>query len=124
MNLLVPLLAAALAAAPAAAGLSPAERRITATVDAEQARTVALLERMVNQNSGSMNLAGVEAVSRMVRAELEPLGFEVRWIPMGEVGRAGHLVATHKGNGRGKRLLLIGHLDTVFEPDSPFQHFT
>jgi glutamate carboxypeptidase len=124
MNLLLPLLVAALAATPAAAaGLSPAERRMAATVDAEQARTIALLERMVNQNSGSMNLAGVEAVGRMVRAELEPLGFEVRWIPMAEVGRAGHLVATHKGNGRGKRMLLIGHLDTVFEPDSPFQLF-
>jgi glutamate carboxypeptidase len=127
MNLLLPLIAAALAAAPAAAaaaGLSPAERRMVATVDSEQARTIALLERMVNQNSGSMNLAGVEAVGRMVRAELEPLGFEVKWIPMAEVGRAGHLVATHKGNGRGKHMLLIGHLDTVFEPDSPFQHFT
>src|SRR4051812_46068648 len=125
MNLLLPLLVAALAAAPvAAAGLSPAERRMVATVDAEQDRTIALLERMVNQNSGSMNLAGVEAVGRMVRAELEPLGFEVKWIPMAEVGRAGHLVAVHKGNGRGKRMLLIGHLDTVFEPDSPFQHFT
>lgn len=40
---------------------------------------------------------------------------------MAKVGRAGHLIATHKGNGKGKRLLLIGHLDTVFEPDSPFQ---
>jgi glutamate carboxypeptidase len=34
--------------------------------------------------------------------------------------RAGHLFAEHKGK-HGKRLLLIGHLDTVFEPDSPFQ---
>src|SRR5688572_19005738 len=60
----------------------------------------------------------------MMRAELEPLGFEVKWIPMAETGRAGHIVATHRGNDRGKRLLLIGHLDTVFEPDSPFQRFT
>jgi len=127
MNLLLPLVAAALAAVPVAAaatGLTPAERKMVATVGSEQDRTIALLERMVNQNSGSMNLAGVEAVGRMVRSELEPLGFEVKWIPMAEVGRAGHLVATHKGNGRGKRMLLIGHLDTVFEPDSPFQHFT
>ena len=42
---------------------------------------------------------------------------------MAETGRAGHIVATHKGNGRGKKMLLIGHLDTVFEPDSPFQRF-
>ena len=40
---------------------------------------------------------------------------------MTAAGRAGHIVATHKGNGRGKRMLLIGHLDTVFEPDTPFQ---
>ena len=59
----------------------------------------------------------------MMRAELEPLGFEVRWVDMRETGRAGHIIATHHGNGRGKRLLLIGHLDTVFEPDSPFQRF-
>jgi glutamate carboxypeptidase len=59
----------------------------------------------------------------MLRAELEPLGFKVQWIDMRQTGRAGHIVATHKGNGKGKRLLLIGHLDTVFEPDSPFQRW-
>jgi glutamate carboxypeptidase len=112
-----------LLAAPAQAKLTPAEQRIVRTVDSEQPRTLALLERLVNQNSGSLNLAGVEAVGRMMRAELEPLGFEVRWVPMAEAGRAGHIVAVHKGSGRGKRMLLIGHLDTVFEPDSPFQRF-
>lgn len=108
---------------PAAARLAPAEQRIIQTVEREQQRTVSLLERLVNQNSGTLNLAGVEAVGRMMRAELEPLGFDVRWVPMAEVARAGHIVAVHKGNGRGKRMLLIGHLDTVFEPDSPFQRF-
>ncbi len=96
------------------------------TVAAERERSVQLLERLVNQNSGTLNLAGVEAVGRMMRAELEPLGFEVRWVDMRETGRAGHIVATHRARrpGRGKRLLLIAHLDTVFEPDSPFQAFT
>jgi glutamate carboxypeptidase len=117
------LLALALLAAPAEARLSPAEQRIGRTVESEQARTVALLERLVNQNSGSLNVAGVEAVGRMMRSELEPLGFTVRWVPMAETARAGHIVAVHKGSGRGKRMLLIGHLDTVFEPDSPFQRF-
>jgi glutamate carboxypeptidase len=120
---LLPLLALALLASPAAAKLAPAEQKIVRTVDAEQPRTVALLERLVNRNSGSLNLEGVEAVGRMMRAELEPLGFEVRWVPMAEVARAGHIVATHRGSGRGRRMLLIGHLDTVFEPDSPFQRF-
>jgi glutamate carboxypeptidase len=117
------LLLFALLAAPAAAQLSAGEQRMIQTVDREQDRTIAFLERLVNQNSGTLNLAGVEAVGRMVRAELEPLGFEVRWVPMKETGRAGHLIATHKGSGLGKRMLLIGHLDTVFEPDSPFQRF-
>jgi glutamate carboxypeptidase len=78
----------------------------------------------VNQNSGSLNLPGVEAVGRMVRPEFEALGFKVEWLDMKRAGRAGHLVATHRGNGRGKRLLLIAHLDTVFEPHSPFQRWT
>jgi glutamate carboxypeptidase len=42
---------------------------------------------------------------------------------MSAVGRAGHLVARHVGGRRGKRLLLIGHLDTVFERSSPFQRW-
>jgi glutamate carboxypeptidase len=125
MKLFAPLLALfALAfSAAAEARLTGAEQRMSRTVDAEQARSIALLERMVNQNSGTLNLPGVKAVADMVRPEFEQLGFDVRWIDMAETGRAGHLVATHRGNGRGKRILLIGHLDTVFEPDSPFQRF-
>ena len=122
---LLALLCLALAVPVAAeARLTSAEQRMIETVDSEQERSIALLERLVNQNSGSLNLAGVEEVGRMMRAELEPLGFEVRWAPMAEAGRSGHIVATHKGYGRGKKMLLIGHLDTVFEPDSPFQRFT
>jgi glutamate carboxypeptidase len=108
--------------APAQAQLSRAETRMIATVDAEQERTVSMLERWVNQNSGTLNPAGVKAVSEMVRAELEPLGFTVEWIDISAAGRSGHLVARHPG--RGKKMLLIGHLDTVFEPDSPFQRWT
>jgi glutamate carboxypeptidase len=115
------LAAFALAPLPAAAKLTPAETRMIRTVDAEQARTLAMLEKWVNQNSGSLNIDGVTKVGEMLRAELESLGFTVQWIDMRATGRAGHIVASHKGNGRGKRLLLIGHLDTVFEPDSPFQ---
>ncbi|WP_309088123.1 M20/M25/M40 family metallo-hydrolase [Phenylobacterium sp.] len=108
----------------AAAPPTAAERKMIATVDAEHERHVKLLEDLVRVNSGTMNLKGVEQVGRMMRAELEALGFQVQWVPMEKVGRAGHLVATHKGDGRGKRMLLIGHLDTVFEPDSPFQGWT
>ena len=106
------------------ARLSPAERQMVETIEQERDRSIALLERLVNQNSGTLNREGVERVGQMMRAELEPLGFDVRWIDMNETGRAGHIVATRRSEGDGgKRLLLIGHLDTVFEPDSPFQAF-
>ena len=118
------VLAASLAHVALAAPTDPAERKMVATIASEHDRNLALLEKMVRVNSGSMNFKGVEEVGRIVRAELEPLGFEVRWVPMAQVDRAGHIVATHKGNGRGKRILLIGHLDTVFELDSPFQGWT
>lgn len=119
------LIAAALFfATPATAKLSPPEQRMAEAVTAEQPRMLALLERMVNQNSGSQNVAGVEAVAQMLRPEFEALGFTVRWIPLRETGRAGHFVATKSGRRGTKRLLLIGHLDTVFEPDSPFQRWT
>ena len=115
---------ATLALLLAAAATSAPEQKMRATVDAEVARDEALLERLVKQNSGTLNLPGVTAVGEMMRGELAPLGFDVRWIDMRATGRAGHIVATHKGDGRGQRILLIGHLDTVFEPSSPFTGFT
>ena len=115
--------AAIFAPVAAQAALSPAEQVMVRTIDAEQPRTVAMLERWVDQNSGTMNVAGVDAVRRMVEPEFRQLGFKTQWIDMSAVGRAGHLVARHIGARRGKRLLLIGHLDTVFEPASPFQRW-
>jgi glutamate carboxypeptidase len=115
--------AAAVLTTPASAALSPAEQAMVRTVDSEQQRTIAMLERWVDQNSGTMNKAGVEAVRAMVEPEFQQLGFKTQWIDMSAVDRAGDLVARHVGSRRGKRLLLIGHLDTVFEPDSPFQRW-
>jgi glutamate carboxypeptidase len=105
------------------AKLSPSEAKMVATVDAEYERSITLLEKLVNQNSGTMNFSGVKIVGDMMRAELEPLGFKVEWIDMAKAGRSGHLVATKAGKKGTKKLLLIAHLDTVFEADSPFQTF-
>jgi glutamate carboxypeptidase len=115
--------ALAFLSAPVAAALSRAEQVMVRTVDAEQQRTVGLLERWVDQNSGTLNKAGVEAVRDLVVPEFRALGFTTEWIDMSAAGRAGHLVARHNGSRTGKRLLLIAHLDTVFEPDSPFQRW-
>lgn len=116
-------LACMAAAMPAAARLSPAEAKMVATVDTGQDEALALLGRLVNQNSGSLNIDGVTKVGVMVRAELDALGLQTRWVPMQAAGRAGHLIATNAGRKGGKRLLLIGHLDTVFEPDAPADPF-
>jgi glutamate carboxypeptidase len=110
-------------AMPATAALAPVEQRLVTAVDADQQHALALLEKLVNQNSGTRNLDGVARVAEMMRPELEALGFDVQWKPMAAVDRAGHLVATHSGRRGALRVLLIGHLDTVFEMDSPFQRF-
>ena len=99
--------------------LSPVEQRIAASVRARSGEAIRMLEESVNINSGTMNHAGVREVGERYRAELERLGFETRWIELPpEMRRAGHLVATREGT-QGRRLLLLGHLDTVFEADSP-----
>ena len=97
------------------------ERAITAHVDAHHADALALLERVVNINSGTQNFEGVREVGGIFRGELDRLGFRTAWVDGSSWGRAGHLVAEHPG--RGPKMLLIGHLDTVFERDSPFQKF-
>ena len=109
------------AAPPRAAVLTPDERALGAHVDRSNDEALKLLERVVNINSGTQNFDGVRAVGAVFRAELDALGFTTRWIDGAPFKRAGHLVAEHRGTG--PRFLLIGHLDTVFERDSPFQKF-
>jgi len=100
---------------------SSPERSIVASVDAHNAEGLALLEKVVNINSGTQNHGGVRKVGDVFRAELDGLGFQTRWVDGEAFHRAGHLVADHPA--AGPRFLLIGHLDTVFEPDNPFQTF-
>ena len=129
MTKLSPLASAMLAAAallPAVLGAqtyrpTPAERATLAAVDTHNAEALALLERIVNINSGTMNFAGVRRVADVLRPQLEALGFTTSWIDGSSFHRAGHLVAVHPGPG--PKIVLIGHLDTVFEPASPFQRF-
>lgn len=101
------------------ASQSATEQQIVSHIDANHDSAVALLRRLVNTNSGTMNFDGVAEVGSILRAEFDALGFATSWVDGSSFDRAGHLVATKDGSG--PRLLLIGHLDTVFEPDSPFQ---
>ena len=115
--LLLPLLAVACAGpeprADAARPLSPEEQAIVRHVDAHEAQALALLQQVIDIDSPTEDLAGVRKVGRVFQAELEQLGFATRWVdlPAG-MQRAGHLLAETRGT-QGKRLLLLGHLDTV-----------
>ncbi len=112
------LAAACLLAGAAHAQLTETEQRIVAAVKQRSPAALELLEKSVRINSGTLNPEGVRAVGDIYRAELDALGFKTRWIDMPPaMKRAGHLVAAQEG-GQGKRVLLLGHLDTVFEKGS------
>jgi glutamate carboxypeptidase len=106
---------------PAAPPLNKTERALVAFLAGAQPAAIELLEESVNINSGTLNLAGVRAVGKLFEPRFAALGFKTRWESGEPFGRAGHLIAERAGSG--KHVLLIGHLDTVFEPDSPFQRF-
>ncbi|MEO6447073.1 MAG: M20/M25/M40 family metallo-hydrolase [Gemmatimonadaceae bacterium] len=109
------LLLAAPALPLSAQSLTTRERAIQSAVEKQRDDAINFLERVVNMPSGTLNTPGVRAVGEVFRAELDALGFETRWVDMpAGMRRAGHLVAERKGT-RGKRILLLGHLDTVFE---------
>jgi glutamate carboxypeptidase len=97
--------------------LDPVEQKIRDYVRAHETEEIGLLEKAVNISSGTLNLEGVRKVGKLFEPEFSAIGFDTRWVALPDaVGRAGHFFAEHKG-ARGKRLLLIGHLDTVFEGD-------
>ncbi|MFY0686921.1 MAG: M20/M25/M40 family metallo-hydrolase [Cyclobacteriaceae bacterium] len=100
--------------------LSKAEKKVIQAVEQNNESAIAFLEKVVNINSGTMNHPGVKEVGMVFKAEYEQIGMETSWIDLKEVDRSGHLFAETKGS-KGKRVLLIGHLDTVFPKDSPFQ---
>ena len=104
--------------------LSKTEQQILQQADALHPAALELLQQSVNINSGTFNIAGVKKVGELYSKELSAMGFTVEWVAMPDsLKRAGHLVATRKGK-KGKKIFLIGHLDTVFEPDMPPNPFT
>jgi glutamate carboxypeptidase len=99
--------------------LTAEEQKIVDNINKQMPQTLQLLEEIVNINSGTLNVAGVRKVADVLGKEFEKIGFTSTWVTLPDsLKRAGHLVAYRKGK-RGKKLFLIGHLDTVFEPDMP-----
>src|SRR5579859_58736 len=106
------------------AHLTAPKKKAIDYIDRHMTDAMQLLINSVNINSGTLNIAGVRKVGELYAAELRKLGFTVEWVSEPDsLHRAGHLVATHPGK-KGKKLFLIGHLDTVFEPDMPAGPYT
>lgn len=112
--------------ARAAGALSKTEQALAQHIANHNPEALKLLERVVNINSGTMNFEGVKAVGKELQPEFDRLGFRTRWVDGAPFERAGHLIAERPATAGGAdplRVLLIGHLDTVFEPHSPFQRY-
>jgi len=104
--------------------LSDTEKKIIAWVKAHSTDAEKLLEEAVNINSGTFNIAGVKKTGEVFARELQKAGLTTEWVSLPDsLQRAGHLVASKKGN-KGKKIFIIGHLDTVFEPDMAAGPFT
>lgn len=99
------------------------EKQIIKAVDNHSEKAIELIKKSVNINSGTMNFEGVKAVGRLFQSELDKLGFKTELTDGEAYGRAGHLIATRIGK-KGPKFLMIGHLDTVFELESPLQSYT
>jgi len=111
-----------LAATPLSAqsSLTSQEQRIRDAVASNVDDQVAYIQRVVDIPSSTLNFAGVRRVADVFAASFDSLGFTTRWIALPDsVQRAGHFVAVHTGKPGTVRMLLIGHLDTVVEPDGP-----
>ncbi|RMO07903.1 Peptidase, M20/M25/M40 protein [Pseudomonas coronafaciens pv. zizaniae] len=125
MKKLSPLFAILFFCKSVSAETSHEEQEMASYIDNHGAEQIALLEKLVNINSGTDNVDGVIKVGDLMKPELEALGFETSWhkLPSG-MNHAGSLVAVHDGDKSAKRILLIGHMDTVFPETSSFQKFT
>ncbi|MCE2756652.1 MAG: M20/M25/M40 family metallo-hydrolase [Chitinophagaceae bacterium] len=105
------------------AQLSPVEKKVVAYIDEHLPETIELLKKTTDINSGTLHVEGVKNVGEIFGKELEKAGFKTTWVSLPDsLRRAGHLVATRTGN-KGKKVFIIGHLDTVFEPDMPANPF-
>lgn len=104
--------------------LSDTEKKIIDWVKKHTTEAEKLLEEAVNINSGTFNIAGVKKTGEVFARELQKAGLSTEWVSLPDsLRRAGHLVASRKGT-KGKKIFIIGHLDTVFEPDMAAGPFT
>ncbi|MBH0059252.1 M20/M25/M40 family metallo-hydrolase [Pseudoalteromonas sp. SWXJZ94C] len=90
-------------------------------VDKNTPQALQEIEQAVNINSGSLNIEGVKKVGELTSKQLAAIGFEVEWLDGSAFNRAGHVLATYESkNPDAIKILMIGHLDTVFAKHDDF----
>lgn len=80
-----------------------------------------LLKTMVDINSFTDNPPGVDAVGEITAQAFVPLGFTAETIQAENPNFGKHLVLTRTGTS-GKKIGLVGHLDTVFSAEEENAH--
>ncbi len=121
-------------ASAAPAELDAEDVEIRVLLGEQQPEMEKLLADWVDRNTGTWNTAGLEAFAPLIGEALTVLGFEVKIEPGALLdypdrkdARTGPLlVAERKAQiapEQARHFLLLGHTDTVFEPDSSFQKF-
>ncbi len=78
------------------------------------------LQSIIEINSWTNNKEGVDKNGEIFAYWVEALGYTLTRYPREEIGDHLHLSSSHR---EGKKLLLLGHIDTVFPPDT-FENFT
>ena len=113
--------------------LSISEMNLVAWVDSQEQEMLELLEQITNINSGTLNKEGVNQITQIFQSELRKLGFSSSRLPGDLIEMPScpgsdynldvtdHLLARRIGSGA--KLLLMGHMDTVFPVTSNFNTF-
>jgi glutamate carboxypeptidase len=88
------------------------KKQVFQFIDSKKDEMVALWKDLVNMESGSGYIEGVDAVAGKVKAELEKSGAKVRLV---EYEKAGNMVLGEIFGGVQAPVLFCGHMDTVFK---------
>ncbi len=88
---------------------------IYAAAEKERPAQLELLRKLVNIDSGTGDVEGGRRIAALLIPELKALGASVETVPAEEPNLPENIVATLTGSGKA-RILMIGHLDTVFGP--------
>lgn len=120
-SILATTLALGLTLGMAASAVAAPHPQVQADAEQYKAEALKLLERLVNIDSGSGYEPGLTQVRDITVDELKKLGFTIEIFPNTAPDKSSHVVATLKGTGKAK-ILLMAHMDTVFKEGTAAAH--